>query len=338
MKPKHPVQIEIEQKIRSQHKKLSTANSYWGWVQRYYAFCKSKGIGKETPAEKAVEMFLSKLANVDQISANTQNQAFSALCYFYGEVRNRPLVGVSALRSKRPDAIRHILNRTELISLFNNLTSIPLLCARMMYASGFRIGELGNLRIKDLDFERCQAQVCRSKHNKTRTVKLPPILHEHIQRQINSMRVLYESDKADKLNGVSLPFAYGRKCPSARMDFGWWYLFSSDNYSRCPESGVLYRHHRDMDNIARQIKRGCKDAGITKPITSHCLRHTFCTHSIESGMPLHFVQQLMGHDSLETLQPYIHASTIDATSARSPLEDLLANPILSMVNRERKQA
>jgi hypothetical protein len=39
-------------------------------------------------------------------------------------------------------------------------------------------------------------------------------------------------------------------------------------------------------------------------------------------VPIHFVQQLMGHDSIETLQPYIHASIDGATSAKSPLEML----------------
>ena len=113
MKPKHPIQIEIETKIRSQHKEQSTADAYWGWVNRYLAFCKSSKIGKETSAEDAVTRFLSRLANVDNVSANTQNQAFSALCYFYGTVRNRPLVGINAVRAKRDDAVRSILNRDE---------------------------------------------------------------------------------------------------------------------------------------------------------------------------------------------------------------------------------
>lgn len=337
MKTKHPVQIEIETKIRSQHKEQSTADAYWGWVKRYFDFCLTNKLGKDVKAEDAVTKFLTRLANIDNVSANTQNQAFAALCYFYGTVRNRPLVGVSALRAKRDDAIRSILNQDELIRMFDSLSGIPLLISRMMYASGFRIGELGKLRIKDIDFERCQIQVCRSKHGKTRTVKFPKVLHENVQRQIDSMRVLHAADKADGLNGVSLPDAYGRKCPSARMDFGWWYLFTADEYSKCPNTGKLYRHHRDMDHIARLIKRGCQDAGITKHITSHCLRHTYCTHSIESGVAIHFVQQLMGHSSLETTQIYAHASINGATSAKSPLESLLANPPLQKELRKTEE-
>ena len=41
MKPKHPLQIEIEEKIRSQQKEQSTAEAYWGWVKRFLDYCKA---------------------------------------------------------------------------------------------------------------------------------------------------------------------------------------------------------------------------------------------------------------------------------------------------------
>lgn len=63
MKPKHPLQIEIEEKIRSQQKEQSTAEAYWGWVKRFLDYCKANHVGKETKAEVAVERFLSELAN-----------------------------------------------------------------------------------------------------------------------------------------------------------------------------------------------------------------------------------------------------------------------------------
>ena len=75
MKPKHPVQIEIETKIRSQHKEQSTADAYWGWVKRYFEFCLKNKLGKDVKAEDAVTQFLTRLANIDNVSANTQNRS-----------------------------------------------------------------------------------------------------------------------------------------------------------------------------------------------------------------------------------------------------------------------
>lgn len=95
MKPKHPIQREIERAIRSQHKEQSTADAYWGWVRRYLDFCKSRGIGKSVKAEHAVTQFLSELANVHDVSANTQNQAFAALCGMFDKAaRHSRIVGV----------------------------------------------------------------------------------------------------------------------------------------------------------------------------------------------------------------------------------------------------
>jgi integron integrase len=320
------IKTEIYEKIRSQGKERSTAKQYTHWTTRFLDFCKAHKIGKETQAEVAVERFLSFLANQLDVSSSTQNQAFAALCYFFGEVRNRPLVGVSALRAKKEQHVREVADQSEIVAIFRELSGVPLLCARMMYGCNFRIGELGNIRVKDISFERKQITVRGGKGKKDRVVGFPEVLHSAVARQIESMRVLHAHDVTDGLNGVSLPNAWGRKSPSSHLDFGWWYLLAADNYSKDPVTGKTLRHHLDMGNIGRQIKRACERAGIDKRITSHCLRHSFATHSLENGVPIHVIQALMGHTSIETTQSYLHVRKDGLTAAKSPLEDLLRNP------------
>lgn len=319
----------LVRKIRSQGKAESTAEAYWYWIERFLRYAKQRRgvwVAPEDMGERQVEVFLSSLANAQDVSAGTQNQAFAALCYLYRDVLGRPLEGVSALRAKAPQRVRDVVDQSELVLLFEQLQGVALLSARMMYASSFRIGEIGNIRMKDISFERQQIVVRGGKGKKDRVVKFPKVLHSAVDQQIESMHVLWKHDTADGLGGVSLPYAWGRKSPSSRMDFGWWYLLTSDNYSRCPRTGGWYRHHRDMGHIARQIKTAAQRAGIRKRITSHCLRHSFATHSLENGVPIHVVQKLMGHTDIRTTEGYLHASTAGATAARSPLEDLLANP------------
>lgn len=316
----------LREKIRAQGKADSTADAYWHWSKRFLAYCKHSGIGKETKAEIAVERFLSMLANEEDVSSNTQNQAFAAICYLYRDVLGRPLLNVSALRAKRPDRVREVLDQSEIIRLFDELSGVALLCARMMYASSFRIGELGKLRIKDISFERKQIIIRGAKGEKDRLVGFPECLHEAVNRQIESMRVLWRHDAAEGLNGVSLPKAFGRKSPKSHLEFRWYYLLCADEYSRDPITSKLYRHHRDMGNIGRHIKDASNRAEIDKRITSHNLRHSFATHSIEGGVPIHVLQKLMGHTAIETTMTYLHASKDGATAAKSPLEALLANP------------
>lgn len=317
---------QLKRVIARQHKADSTGAAYWTWVLHFLKFVRNRDgrwVHPSSLGRTDVEQWLSAMASSGQVSPNTQNLAFSAVCYLYREVLGTPLENVSALRAKRPQRVRDIVDQSELVALFSELNGVALLAARMMYATGMRIGELGNIRIKDISFERRQIIVRDGKGAKDRPVGFPEVLHGHVRRQIESMRVLWKSDRSEGLNGVSLPFGFGKKSPGAHLEFAWWYLFASDHYSRDPKSQRMYRHHRDTAHVARQIKSAAIRSGISKRITSHCLRHSFATHSLESGVPVHFVQALMGHNDIRTTEGYLHATKDGVTKAESPLAKLL---------------
>jgi integron integrase len=313
---------QIRERIRLQHKADATADVYVHWFNRFLSFCQMNRIGRETKAELAAERFLGHLANRERVSANTQNQAFSALCYVYREVFRRPLEGVAALRAKRPDRVRDVCDQSELQMIFQALNGPNRLACQLMYAAGLRSGELGAIRMKDLDFNRRQIHVWGAKGSKDRVVQFPTVLHAAVERQMESVRVLWRMDVEDGLSGVSLPDAWGRKSPSSRLDFAWYYLFASDSYSRCPHTGRMFRHHRDASGYSKSLKDAVRRCGIPKRITPHCLRHSFASHSLEGGVPIHFLQELMGHNSIETTETYLHVSKNGATAAPSPIERL----------------
>ena len=54
------------------------------------------------------------------------------------------------------------------------------------------------------------------------------------------------------------------------------------------------------------IKKMAAEAGITKSISPHTLRHSFATCMVEAGADLRAVQQMLGHESITTTEIYTH--------------------------------
>lgn len=75
---------------------------------------------------------------------------------------------------------------------------------------------------------------------------------------------------------------------------------------------------REAVGLACQKAR--RDAGITKPITPHSLRHAFASHLLESGANLRTIQLLLGHRSLATTARYLKVATTTVCATTSPFD------------------
>ena len=62
------------------------------------------------------------------------------------------------------------------------------------------------------------------------------------------------------------------------------------------------------DYLSQLTRRYMVAAGISKPGACHLFRHSMATAMLEGGADVRFVQEMLGHASLETTQIYTHVS------------------------------
>ena len=74
--------------------------------------------------------------------------------------------------------------------------------------------------------------------------------------------------------------------------------------------------HLTRTMILIMIKRTADDAGITKTVSPHTLRHSFATELLKGGADLRAIQEMLGHENIKTTQIYTH---IDISTLREEI-------------------
>ncbi|MGH8146766.1 MAG: integron integrase [Rhodanobacteraceae bacterium] len=309
----------VRECCRVRHYSLRTERAYIGWVRRFVL-----ANNKRHPREmggREVAAFLTHLATHGHVAASTQNQALSALLFLYRVVLDTQLPWLDdVIRAKRPRRVPVVLSRDEVTRVLGALDGVHWLMAGLLYGSGMRLMECLRLRVKDVDFARTEITVREGKGRKDRRVPLPGTLRKALQRQIARARILHERDLADGYGEARLPYALDRKYPNAGREWGWQFVFPSQQLSRDLRDGILRRHHLDEAVLQRAVKRAVRLAGIVKPATCHTLRHSFATHLLESGHDIRTIQELLGHKDVATTQIYTHVLNRGGHGVLSPLD------------------
>jgi integron integrase len=324
---------QARQILRVRHYALRTEECYLQWMRRFILFQNKRHPRDMGTAE--VEQFLTHLAVQGRVSASTQNQALNALLFLYKQVLEIDIGRLDAVRARRGKRLPVVLAPEEVAAVLERVEGCDglfRLMARLLYGCGLRLLECCQLRVKDVHLSRGQLVVRAGKGNKDRVVMLPRSVRPDLEAQLQRRRKLHELDLIRGVARVELPEAVERKYPRAAQEIGWQFVFASRQMSRCPRTGRPGRHHLYPGSLQRAVAEAGQGAGLSQPMHCHTFRHSFATHLVERGVDIRSVQQLLGHESLETTMIYTHVARQGVTSVPSPLD------VLADVSRANLQA
>ena len=232
-------------------------------------------------AEDHVKAYLAE--NLTESSASSIILFLAAIKYAFSSILNKDIT-LKIKRPKKEKRLPSVLSKHEVTKLLDSLNNKKSkLMISMIYACGFRVSELINLKIENLDFEQKIGYVRQAKGRKDRIFNIPEFLHKNLKK-------------------------HSEKQQSSQQE----YLFSNPST----------RIQLSSRNLQKIVSKAAKKAEIQKKVSPHTLRHSFATHLLENDVDIRKIQELLGHADLSTTQIYTHISTEELKKIKSPIDNL----------------
>lgn len=260
---------------------INTIINYQEDIEEFKLFLIENNLKFNHLTYQEIKGYLMKLHNL-KYKRSTISRHLSSLRSLYkylskeGVIKDNPFLLISL--PKKDKKLPSFLYYNELEDLFNIPDmSLPLgqrdrLILELLYATGIRVGELVMIKRDDIDY-----------YN----------------------RIIKVTGKGNKMRNV----IYGDYCKDI-LD-----IYLNDGYlklTKGQKSEFLILNNRGKPITTRAIRyiiNHIIDASsLKKHISPHTLRHTFATHMLESGADLLTIQELLGHESLSTVQVYTHVT------------------------------
>lgn len=230
-----------------------------------------------------INSYLLYLINEKGISSCQQNQRINAIKFYYEKVLGQPRRCYTVNRAKREKTLPDVLSKEEVKAILSAVVT------DLRFWCMFSVLYSAGLRISEL-------------------LSLKP---DDINVSRSLIRVRQGKGRKDRFTLLSKPMI--KKLTEYRELYrpAVW-LFERDPGEQFTESIV-----------SKRLKAAAQEAGITKRIYPHLLRHSFATHLIEQGTDLKIVKELMGHNSIKTTEMYVHIADTFKSNIKSPLDDIL---------------
>lgn len=253
------------------------------YVRCVAEFAKHFGQSPDTLGPGEIREYQRYLVEDKHASWATFNQSVCALRFFYSTTLNKDWIILHIPFPRRDKRLPVVLSIDEVAKLLSCVRNLKSrTILQTIYAAGLRVSEALALTPGDIDSSRMVLRIRLAKGHQDRYVTLSPSL----------LQVLRDYYKAYQPKGD--------------------WLFPSRNSDQ----------PTDSTTVQRACTRAGRQAGLTKRVTPHTLRHSFATNMLEQGVNLRRIQILLGHSSLNTTAAYLHIA-VGAEQSRPEMVDLL---------------
>lgn len=254
---------------------LRDLDQYRSFMEKSYEVIKIHKIER-----RHIEAYLKFLSKKD-LSSKSMSRKLTAIKGFHQfaliEKEIEINVAYDIESPKIEKTLPHVLSVSDVIKIIETVKGSDPLSIRnqalleLIYGSGLRVSELLDLKVSDIHLLEGYVRVY-GKGNKEREVPLGEMSVLALRQYLTKSRNQLTNSPID-------------------------YLFLNQDGQQLSRQGFF--------KILRKI---AKSAGITQDVSPHMLRHSFATHLLEAGVDLRTLQELLGHEDIQTTQIYTHIS------------------------------
>lgn len=258
-----------------ERKSLNTCNTYANGLHKYASFLALQNIYE--CSEVTYQVILHYLHNLN-CAKSTYNQMCSILSSFHRYLAityQYPDPTLKLHGSKSSQKLPKVIGLCEIQKVFKELDSEDLkkvAIFELLYGCGLRVSEVVNLKLNDLYLNQGYIKFY-AKGDKWRLVPLNKSTQVALLDYIN-----YERSNHLQKNSS--------------------YVFLGKN-----------KGHTTRQSVHNMVKFELAKHGLDEQFSSHSFRHAFATHLLEGGADLRVVQELLGHENIDTTQIYLHVQT-----------------------------